>query len=356
MRRNPVLEPQTSVLTAEQLEKTVQAILDVQHDNGCIPWFPGGSADPWDHIEAAMGLTVGGHFDRARAAFRWLASVQRDDGAWALEYKNDEVRDETLDANFSSYAAVGLWHHWLATNDGVFVSEMWPAVERGINFTLDLQAESGSIMWARDPHGRPWPRGLLTSSSCIYLSIRCALGLAEVMGAQRPDWELALEPLRTAIANKPEEFEIKDRFSMDWYYPMLGGALTGDAALARLRERWNEFAVEGRGIRCVSDRPWVTSAETFEFVLALDAIGLVDEAQQMFTWVQHLRDDEDGAYWTGATFPDGTVWPREKPTWGAGAALLAADALAHRTRTSGLFRGEGLPPAARVSEAVSDPL
>lgn len=350
-----MLDPGRSVLSAGELDATVQAIVDVQLDDGSIPWFAGGSTDPWDHTEAAMGLTVGGRFDRARAAFRWLASVQRDDGAWANEYKAGIVQNETLDANFSSYIAVGLWHHWLATNDGVFVSEMWPVVERAIDFTLDLQAESGAIMWARDSHGRPWPRGLLTSSSCIYLSLRCAIGLAIVVGTQRPDWELALEPLRVAITDKPGEFEPKGRYSMDWYYPILGGVISGDAAHARLRERWETFVVDGLGIRCVSDRPWVTAAETFELVLALDALGLVEEAHQMFAWVQYLRAG-DGAYWTGATFPDGTVWPQEKPTWGAGAAVLAADALARDSRTSGLFRGVGLPPAALVSQTVVDPL
>lgn len=350
-----MLDSGQSVLTPEQMDATVQAIADVQQVDGCIPWFSGGSADPWDHTEAAMALTVGGRFEQSRAAFRWLASVQRDDGAWANEYKDGEVKGETLDANFTSYVAVGLWHHWLATNDGVFVSEMWPVVERAIDFTLDLQAESGAIMWARDARGRPWPRGLLTSSSCIYLSLRCAIGLGSVMGIQRPDWELALEPLRVAISEKPKEFEPKDRYSMDWYYPILGGVLTGDAAAARLRERWDVFAVEGRGIRCVSDHPWVTAAETFELVLTLDTMGLVEEARQMFAWIQHLRAD-DGAYWTGVTFPDGTIWPQEKPTWGAGVAVLAADALSRSSRTSGLFRGEGLPPEARVSETVSDPL
>ncbi|MDQ4144856.1 MAG: prenyltransferase [Actinomycetota bacterium] len=350
-----MLDPGADVLTLAEVEATVQAIADVQLPDGCIPWFPGGSADPWDHTEAAMALTVGGRFDRARAAFRWLASVQRDDGAWANEYRGGEVLNETLDANFTAYIAVGVWHHWLATQDGIFVSEMWPSVERAIDFTLDLQSESGAIMWARDERGRPWPRGLLTSSSCIYLSLRCAIGVATVMGRTRPDWELALEPLREAIVHKPAEFEPKERYAMDWYYPVLGGVLTRDAALARLRERWDEFGVVGRGIRCVSDRPWVTAAETCELVLALDAVGLVEEAREMFGWVQHLRA-EDGAYWTGATFPDGTIWPQEKPTWGAGVAVLAADALGRNSSTSGIFRGEGLPAAALVSEIVSDPL
>ena len=349
-----MLDP-SPVLASDEVQKTVAAIEDVQLPNGCIPWFEGGHADPWDHVEAAMALTVGGRTRRAEDAYRWLARAQRSDGAWAAAYKRDRIVDRTLDANFSSYVAVGMWHHWLVTGDTSFATEMWPVVERAIDFTLDLQADSGAILWARDDHYRPWPRGLLTSSSCIFFSLRCAIGLAIALGADRPDWELALEPLRGAIADKPDAFEPKDRYAMDWYYPVLGGALEGDAAMHRLRARWDHFVITRRGIRCVADRPWVTTAETCELVLALDAMGESADAHEMFRWVQHLRAD-DGAYWTGATFPDGTIWPREQPTWSSAVVVLAADALTGMSPASGIFRGEGLPAAAGVSEPVADSL
>ena len=53
--------------------------------------------------------------------------------------------------------------------------------------------------------------------------------------------------------------------------------------------------VEGRGVRCVSDQPWVTAAETCELVMALDAIGETErQALDLFASVQFLRHD-DGA-------------------------------------------------------------
>ena len=345
----------TTVLEPDQVAATVRAIENVQLRSGCVPWFPGGNADPWDHVEAAMALVAGGSIDRGEAAYRWLARIQREDGAWATAYDDDLVVDPTLDANFTAYIAVGIWHHWLATGDDAFAAEMWPVVSRAIDFALDLQAESGAILWARDERYRPWPRGLLTGSSCVFLSLRCALGLAAVNDEERPDWELALDPLQRAILGRPDAFEPKDRYSMDWYYPVLGGAAIGEGAIARLRSRWRDFVVEGRGIRCVIDKPWVTAAETCELVLALDSAGLVDEAHEMFSWVQYLRAS-DGSYWTGATYPDGTIWPREKPTWGSAVVVLTADALARSSRTSGLFRGEGLPASATVSDPVPDSL
>ena len=46
----------------------------------------------------------------------------------------------------------------------------------------------------------------------------------------------------------------------------------------RIDGRWSEFVLDGVGVRCVSDHPWVTAAETAECVMALDAIGLRDQA------------------------------------------------------------------------------
>ncbi|MGH7903984.1 MAG: prenyltransferase, partial [Candidatus Dormibacteraceae bacterium] len=145
--------------------------------------------------------------------------------------------------------------------------------------------------------------------------------------------------LGQAIRRRPDAFLSKDRYSMDWYYPVLGGALSGAAAEERIGARWDEFVVEGAGVRCVADRPWVTAAETCELVLALDAVGWDEEARRLFRWVQRLRG-EDGGYWTGVTFPEAELWPPERPAWTSGAVLLAADALCGTSLTSGLFRDQ----------------
>ena len=85
------------------------------------------------------------------------------------------------------------------------------------------------------------------------------------------------------------------------------------------------------------------AAETAECVLALDALGRDEDARQLFTWVQGLRN-EDGSYWTGMVYPEEATYPPlERSTYTAGAMVLAADALGRSTAASGLFRGEGLP-------------
>jgi hypothetical protein len=129
---------------------------------------------------------------------------------------------------------------------------------------------------------------------------------------------------------------------MEWYYPVLGGALRGEVARQRINERWDDFVVPGLGIRCVDDRPWVTGAETCELVMALDAIGDSASAHAQFAAMHHLRE-EDGSYWTGLVYADGKRWPVERTTWTGAAMILAADALSQTTAANGIFRGTDLP-------------
>ena len=90
---------------------------------------------------------------------------------------------------------------------------------------------------------------------------------------------------------------------MDWYYPVLSGAVSAEQARQRIDGRWSEFVLDGVGVRCVADHHWVTAAETAECAMALDAIGMRDRATSLLRWTRHLRDD-DGAYWTGCVHPD----------------------------------------------------
>jgi hypothetical protein len=69
------------VLTADDIALSAKSIVAAQEPSGLIPWFPGGHADPWDHVEAAMALDVCGFAPEAVAAYRWLAAHQRPDGS-----------------------------------------------------------------------------------------------------------------------------------------------------------------------------------------------------------------------------------------------------------------------------------
>jgi hypothetical protein len=329
------------VLTPAQCRQTAVSIAATQESSGAIPWSEGGHTDPWDHVECAMALTVAGLLEPARAAFDWCRTAQRPDGSWPIQLRNGVIEDANSDSNFCAYVAAGVWHHVLITGDRDFAETMWPVVVDAIEFVLDLQRPNGEIVWARSDYG-PLCEALLTGCASIHHSIRCALALADYLDDPQPEWEVAVGQLRHAIIAHPGSFVPKDRHSMEWYYPVLSGAVRGSAARMRIDERWDDFVVPGLGIRCVDDRPWVTGAETCELVMALDAIGDSARAHQQFAAMHHLRA-EDGSYWTGLVFADGTRWPEERTTWTGAAMILAADALSSATPASGIFRGADLP-------------
>lgn len=320
--------------------QTAEAIATIQLPSGSIPWGPGRHSDPWNHVEAAMGLDAAGLHDEARRAYEWLARMQRPDGSWAAAYLGDEVFDPVVDANFVAYVAAGTWHHFLATADGDFLGSMWPAVESAMGFVLKMQRDDGAIDWARDQRGVRWPEALVTSSSCILLSLRAAIACAAELGERVSGWQTAADRLSDAVSND-ELFAARRRYAMDWYYPVLGGALGREESRARIAAGWDAFVMPGRGSLCVSDEPWVTAGESSELVLACVVAGMRAEAATLMAWIGHLRDD-DGLYWTGRNHTDDSVFPYEKTTWSAGAVLLANDALTGQGPACSFFLDLGL--------------
>ncbi len=319
----------------------VQHMLSAQDKDGCIHWFQNGYADPWDHTEAAMGLSIAGEYEAAEKAYRWLKEVQLEDGSWWMHYKDGGIHNQDRrETNFVAYVATGVWHHYLITENYSFLCEMAPVVEKAIRFVVGLQTEHGEIHWAVDTHGKPMRDALVTGCSSIYKSLECAINIFATLGENKPGWRKARERLGYALRHKPERFDrtwtSKTRYSMDWFYPVLTGIYDRKQGLARLNARWNEFVEEGMGCRCVSDEPWVTVAESCELTLALLAVGDHARAVELYSWLHQWRD-EQGVYWTGYQFVEDLMWPEEKPTWTTGAILLAADALTQHTPACQLF-------------------
>ncbi|MBV1905901.1 MAG: hypothetical protein KUG75_07480 [Pseudomonadales bacterium] len=326
--------------------QTANYILTIQESNGSIPWETGNITDPWDHIEAAMGLSISGEYAAARKAFQWLIDIQREDGAWLASYKDGAIVDGSrAETNFVAYVATGLWHYYLITKDKEFLAHSWPMVNAAIKFVLGLQSPEGEIYWALDTRTGVNKDALVTGCSSIYKSLECTISIARELGHDEKLFIVARAKLGEAIRFKPERFdrtwESKARYSMDWFYPILTGVYTQNKAAEILASRWHKFIEPGLGCRCVADQPWVTIAESCELIMALLATGDRDKALEIFGWLQRFRQ-EDGSWWTGYVFTDKILWPEERPTWTAGAVLLAADALTDHTAASRLFTSPAL--------------
>ena len=329
-------------ITADRLPVNIHAvagsIAETQLAWGEIPWVPDDKTVPWDHVEAAMGLTIGGFLPEARRAFEWMAYMQRENGSWYAAYRNSVSEDLTQDSNQSSYISVGLFHYFLATRDVSFLRRFWPVVQQAIQFAASLQAPGGEIYWAVSPEGRIDPMALLTGSSSIFMSIKCALEIAKIIKEPvPPEWIQTLNSLKTAIQNKPHHFNMtKSRYSMDWFYPVLSGAITQADARQRIDRYWKKFIIEGHGVRCVSDHPWVTIAETSELCLTLCATGNTQLAEIVFGWICD-KHHEDDTFWCGYTYPDMVIWPEDSYTWTNAVVLMAMDAIYHLTPACNLF-------------------
>ena len=341
MRRADIPELR-GLLTADQVAQTAAAIAKVQERSGAVPWFPGGRIDTWDHVECAMALLVGGQVESSERAYEWLIASQREDGSWPMQMTGGAVDDAGADTNMCAYIAVGVWHHWLVRQDEAFVTMAWPAVRRALDFVTGLQLSFGGMAWARNETGSVDQTALIAGSSSIHHSLTCGIALSELVDMPQPEWEIAAGRLGHALREHEDRFAPKLRFSMDWYYPVLGGAVRGGMAQTRISRRWDDFVVAGLGIRCVDDSPWVTGAETYELALALDAVGDRERAFALLCDMQHLRE-ADGSYWTGYVYPDHARWPEECSTWTAAAVILAVDALSVATPGSGIFRGTTVP-------------
>jgi hypothetical protein len=342
-----VSDPHTAIPQAaieDVVGAAVTFIAGHQTADGSIPESPSGRLDPWDHVECAMALDVGGRTADAKRAYRWLNDIQSDDGSMWSAYRDGEPTDRTKDTNLSSYLAVGLWHHYLITQDEAFARELWPMVRRAIDFALELQGDFGGIYWACDADDNIWDDCLVAGSSCVRAAIVCAERLATLLG--EPDvarWRDRRGLLDLAVRERERDFgwsweqRAKARYAMDWYYPVLCGAIDGRRARRRIDRARVRFVRPGLGCRCTDDRPWITVAESAELALTLDVIGRREAARQLLDW-QLGHQEADGAFRMG-TAPGWGKWPEdERPSWTAAAIVIAADAIHDLTPAAGLFR------------------
>ncbi|WP_317932441.1 hypothetical protein [Halioxenophilus sp. WMMB6] len=345
---------QTNKIITEQqtlslaLAQAAGYIASQQQADGCIPWYKGQMADPWDHVEAAMGLAVGGYYQEAKRAYQWLAANQNSDGSWFSQYGeltetyHDLPPGELRQSHHAAYLATGLWHYWLASGERLLLEELYPCLERAMAFTLALQTDDGDILWAVDSSKDALDDSLITACSAIYKSLDCALQINGLLNCERPDWVRAYHELGRALRDKPERFDrhwsSKKRYAMDWFYPVLSGVVRGLPAQQQLQSRWQEFVVDDLGCLCVNDHPWVTMAESAELCLALASCGDQRRARQILAQLLQFQDDQDGGFWTGYVYTDEALWPEEKTTWTAAAVLLAADALYELTPAANIFK------------------
>ncbi|MGF1463442.1 MAG: hypothetical protein ACFB2Z_09815 [Maricaulaceae bacterium] len=341
----------------------------LQRADGAIDWVEDGIWDPWNQIEAAMGLSAAGDHTAAERSFDALADRQAADGSWLADMGAAAPMDrenrrlvahlapKIVDTNFAAYIGVGLAYCARAKGDLGVLRRHAETLGRAMDFVLACQHPSGEIAWRRPEPGEGLCAvdALFAANCAIQMSLDAAAWAFDALGRPRRDLAQAAAAIRQALAGRPERFDrswsSKTRYAMDWYYPVLTGVLSGQAARARLARGWDTFVVAHLGCRCGSDQPWVTAAETAELAIACAAAGAPQVGRRLIQWLEPLRDPR-GGYWMGYQLEDGLIWPQERPSWTAGAVLLAWDVLEGLTPGAALFRS----PAQSRTNTASDPV
>ncbi len=320
-----------SVDIQELIAQSGEFIAQYQLSSGEIPWNENGMTDPWDHTECAIALDLCGRHEEAEKAYEWLRGIQNPDGSYWYSYLKGRPHEMAKDTNYSSYIAVGIWCHYLATCEKSFLEHMWPTVEKALDFAISLQQPTGEIHWGMDRDNAIWNEALTAASSCIWLSLRSGVKIASELGIEKLQWEEASMKLADALRNHPELFDKCGFTTLDyavsWFYPVLTGVVNGNRGKGHLLDHWDEFVIENRGCKCVVEEPWwVTVAETCELIMALIRVGEREKADQLWEWILKLQN-KPGRFWTGIKIPEETIWPQEQQnSWVAASVVIAASA------------------------------
>ena len=310
--------------------RIAQSIKTNQLDSGAIPSNADLSHDPWDHIEAIMGLNFLNDKESSDLAFKWLKNNQNKDGSWYAKYSNNDPIELNKPTHFGPYISVAALHYYKIFSDKDKLLELWETIDSAIDFSLNLQGSNGTIPWSVDKNNQIEKDFLLTGASSILKSLECAIAISKILDLDaNKKWTKAYELLAYAIKNPKGLFDKtidRSRFSMDWYYPIISGVLSDSEKDKYIKKIYKDFYIEGIGVKCVVEEPWVTVAETSEFIVSLVISNEIEEAKKLLIEVMNISDLNDIPY-MGWQYEENIFWPEEKPSWTAAALILAADSI-----------------------------
>ena len=123
---------------------------------------------------------------------------------------------------------------------------------------------------------------------------------------------------------------------MDWYYPIISGCLNNNENFFYVNQVFEKFYVKDIGVKCVVEEPWVTVAETCEFIISLIIVGRRKDAERLLIDVLNISD-QSGIPYMGWQYDENIFWPNERPSWTSSALIIAADSVFNFSKASDLF-------------------
>ncbi|UFJ39400.1 glycoside hydrolase family 15 protein [Brevibacillus humidisoli] len=168
----------------------------------------GGYAFCWGR-DAAYIATA---FDRAglsamsRSFYRWTLLAQDPDGSWQQRHYHDGRLAPSWGLQIDEGGSIlwGMHQHYLSTHDHTFLSEIWPAVEKGAAFLLTrLDPQTGLPL----PTCDLWEERVAShtySAAAVWAGLRSAAAIARELQKQSQVqlWSEAAERLKAAILSQ----------------------------------------------------------------------------------------------------------------------------------------------------------
>ncbi len=149
-------------------------------------------------------LDVCGLKEEVDRFYRWAADIQEEDGSWQQRYHLDGNLAPSWGLQIDETGTIlwGMFQHYKATGDKVFLEEMWECMKRGVSFLTEfIDEETGLPALSFDLWEERFGEHAY-SSAAVYGGIKACIEAAEVLrDADAPcaQWEKVAADILEAI-------------------------------------------------------------------------------------------------------------------------------------------------------------
>ena len=336
--------------SADEVRVTGEHLASLQLPSGMIPWFPGGHCDPWNHVESAMALDVAGLHDEAERRLRLAGRhpAPRRQLAQLLPARRQRSRRPSSTPTCAPTSPPACGTTGAARGTAAFLDDLWPTVERALDWVLAAAPPRRPGLWAveADARGRGTTRCSPARRS-IQHALRCgaALGRGD-RRARGPTGSAAADRCRASSSTARRRSSRRTAGRWTGTTRCSPARSTGEAAKARLADGWDDVR-DGRARRPLRQRR---------------AVGHGVGDGRVRDRLRRHRRPRDGdrpaargpaptvattaSYWTGLVYPAGGAvrFPVDEHTsYTAAAVILAADAITGASPASALFTPRAPP-------------
>ena len=254
-------------------------IITNQKNDGAICWDEHGKFDAWDHSECLLALAIFEEWDHFDKGLEYVFNNINSEGLIISETIKDKVTKDYYEPHHAAYIFLPLVQKYMIDGDASYIQKYQEKLKLIFEGMMKFRDTDGLFFWALDTKGFA-DNSLITASCSLELSRRAYSFLCKNVLQEEDQEDTNFFNLETFHSSRFNRDGIdRARFSMDSYYPYLIDC--GD--VDNIDQLLNKFYVEGLGIKCVEEEPWVTIAESSECCIALHKAGKTAEKQRKYS-------------------------------------------------------------------------